>query len=136
MRMLVLNQMLPADDEARTVVAFVEQVDLSELHCRIRAVEGRPNRSQDSALVVAVRDEQGGGSTRALNRLCVRHLSYQWICGDVSVNYHTLSDFRVAHGEFLDRLPTQQIAQLMDVCGHGDVGASGSGWRAGALQLE
>ncbi len=32
MRMLSLDQMLPPDDEARTVVAFVEQADLSQLY--------------------------------------------------------------------------------------------------------
>ena len=45
MRMLALDQMLPPDDEARTVVAFVEQADLSELYDSIRAVEGGPGRS-------------------------------------------------------------------------------------------
>jgi len=36
-----------------------------------------------------------------------------WICGDVGVNYHLLSDFRTAHGEFLDQLLTDTIATLM-----------------------
>ena len=40
MRMLALDPMLPAGDEARTVVAFVEQVAVSELYRRIRAREG------------------------------------------------------------------------------------------------
>ena len=41
MRLLSLDQMLPVDDEARTVVAFVEQCDLSELYgVRVRASAG------------------------------------------------------------------------------------------------
>lgn len=40
MRMLALDQMLPAEDEARTVVAFVEQCDLSRLYEGIKSVEG------------------------------------------------------------------------------------------------
>lgn len=119
MRILALDQMLPADDEARTVVAFVEQVDLSELYRRIRAVAGGPGQAPiDPKILLSLwlfATIKGVGSARELNRLCVRHLSYQWICGDVSVNDHTLSDFRVAHAEFLDRLLTQQIAQLMSV---------------------
>lgn len=119
MRMLALEQLLPADDEARTVVAFVEQVDLSELYRRIRAVEGGPGQAPiDPKILLSLwlyATIKGVGSARELNRLCVRHLSDQWICGDVSVNYHTLADFRVAHAEFLDRLLTQQIAQLMSV---------------------
>ena len=119
LRMLALDQMLPLEDEARTVVAFVEQVDLSELYRRIRAVEGVPGQAPiDPKILLSLwlfATIKGVGSARELNRLCVRHLSYQWICGDVSVNDHTLADFRVAHGEFLDRLLTRQIAQLMSV---------------------
>jgi transposase len=117
MRMLALDQMLPADDEARTVVAFVEQVDLSELYRRIRAVEGGPGQAPIDPLILLslwlFATIKGVGSARELDRLCRRHLSYQWICGDVSVNYHTLADFRVNQGEFLNGLLTRQIAQLM-----------------------
>jgi len=45
--------------------------------------------------------------------LCEHHHAYQWICGGVSVNYHTLSDFRTAHVEFLDRLLTETVAVMM-----------------------
>jgi len=40
-------------------------------------------------------------------------VAYRWICGGVSVNYHTLSDFRTAHTELLDELLTQSVATLM-----------------------
>ena len=119
MRMLSLDQMLPPDDEARTVVAFVEQADLSELYDSIRAVEGGPGRSPiDPQILLSLwlyATIKGVGSARALEWQCKFHLAYQWICGDVSVNYHTLSDFRVDHAEILDRLLTRQIAQLMSV---------------------
>ena len=119
MRMLALDQMLPPEDEARTVVAFVEQADLSELYDSIRAVEGGPGRSPvDPQILLSLwlyATIKGVGSARALERQCQFHLAYQWICGDVSVNYHTLSDFRVDHAEVLDRLLTRQIAQLMSV---------------------
>jgi len=36
---------------------------------------------------------RGVGSARELERLCEHHLAYQWLCGGVSVNYHTLADF-------------------------------------------
>ena len=116
MRMLSLDQMLPSDDEARTVVAFVEQADLSELYDSIRAVEGGPGRSPiDPQILLSLwlyATIKGVGSARALEWQCKFHLAYQWICGDVSVNYHTLSDFRVDHAEILDRLLTRQIAQI------------------------
>ena len=47
---------------------------------------------------------EGVGSARALARLCESHDAYRWLCGGVSVNYHTLADFRVAHAELLDEL--------------------------------
>jgi hypothetical protein len=55
----------------------------------------------------------GVGSARQLHRLCERDLAYRWICGGVGVNYHLLSDFRTAHGDFLDQLLTDTIATLI-----------------------
>lgn len=117
MRMLSLDQMLPADDDARVVWDFVCQCDLSKLLERIRAVEGNVGRdATDPRILLALwlfATIKGVGSARELDRLCERHLSYQWLCGDVSVNYHTLADFRVQHGEILDALLTEQVAALM-----------------------
>src|SRR5229473_4248996 len=41
------------------------------------------------------------------------HAAYRWLCGGVSVNYHTLADFRVAHPEVLDGLLTASVAALL-----------------------
>jgi len=40
-------------------------------------------------------------------------VAFQWICGGVSVNYHTLADFRTAHVEVLDEVLTTSVAALM-----------------------
>ena len=116
-RMLALDQMLPPDDEARTVWAFVEQCDLSELYAGILAVEGHAGRkTADPQILLALwlfATLKAVGSAREIDRLCERHLSYQWLCGDVSLNYHTLADFRVQHAAVLDRLLTEQVAGLM-----------------------
>jgi transposase len=56
---------------------------------------------------------EGVGSARELDRLCKRDDVYRWICGGVTVNYHTLSDFRFDHGEEVDELMTQLLAVLM-----------------------
>jgi len=48
-------------------------------------------------------------------RLTQAHDAYRWICGGVAVNYHTLSDFRSAHGEALDGLLTDSVAALLSV---------------------
>jgi transposase len=116
-RTLALDQMLPPDDEARVVWAFVVQCDLSPLFAQIRAVEGVAGRNaNDPRMLLAVwlfATLKGVGSARELERLCERHLQYQWLCGEVSVNYHTLADFRVEHAAVLDGLLTQQIASLV-----------------------
>jgi hypothetical protein len=52
------------------------------------------------------------GSARLLDRLCRSDVAYRWLCGGVSVNYHALSDFRVAHGALLDRWLTQSVAAM------------------------
>jgi transposase len=116
-RALALDQMLPEDDEARVVWDFVCQADLSELYASIQAVEGAPGRNAaDPRILVALwlyATIKGVGSARELARLCERHLAYQWICGDVSMNYHTLADFRVSQGGLVDRLLSEQLAVLM-----------------------
>jgi hypothetical protein len=55
----------------------------------------------------------GVGSAREVGRLCEDHVAYQWICGGVSVNYHTLSDFRTGNVALLDRLLTGGVAGLL-----------------------
>ena len=41
---------------------------------------------------------EGVGSARLLDRLCKSDAAYRWLCGGVSVNYHTLSDFPAKRG--------------------------------------
>src|SRR4030081_742187 len=55
---------------------------------------------------------EGVGSARALARLSENHDAYRWLCGGVSVNYHTLADFRVGCADLLDRLLTEHLAAL------------------------
>lgn len=112
-----LDELLPEEHEARVVWAYVCGLDLSELYQRIQAVENGPGQAPaDRRILVALwlyATLRGVGSARELNRLCVAHMAYRWICGGVSMNYHTLSDFRTQHVELLDRLLTESVASLM-----------------------
>jgi hypothetical protein len=54
------------------------------------------------------------GSARYLAELCERDLPFRWLCGGVTVNHHTLSDFKVKHGEKLEKL----FAQVLGVLEH------------------
>ncbi len=115
--MLSLEQMLPDEHPVRLVWAYVESLDLSSLYARIRAVEGSVGRDPiDPRILMALwlwATIDGVGSARRLDRLCEEQLPYQWLCGEVTVNYHTLADFRVAHGDFLNKLLTQSVAALL-----------------------
>jgi len=119
MRMQVqsLDALLPEDHRARLVWEYVEGLDMTPLYQQIRAVEGRAGRDPiDPRILMGLwlyATLDGVGSAREVDRLCEAHVAYQWICGGVSVNYHTLSDFRVDHGEFLDELLTGSVATLM-----------------------
>jgi hypothetical protein len=55
----------------------------------------------------------GVGSARKLDELCRHHHVYRWICGGVSVNYHTLADFHTQHVELLNQLLTEGVAALL-----------------------
>jgi transposase len=112
-----LDELLPEEHEARIVWAYVCGLDLSELRSRIQAVEGGPGQAPaDPRLLLSLwlyATLRGVGSARELNRLCADHIAYRWICGGVSMNYHTLSDFRTQHVELLDRLLSESVASLM-----------------------
>ena len=117
MRSVDLDSLLAAEHPARIVWAFVEKLDLSPLYAQIKAAGEHPGRPAiDPAVLMAlwlVATLDGVGSARALDRLCGEHDAYRWICGGVEVNYHTLSDFRVQHVNFLDDVLTRSVAALM-----------------------
>ncbi len=117
LRPIDLESLLSPDHRARLVWAFVEGLDLSPFHARIRAVEGHSGRPAiDPAILVALwlyATLEGVGSARALDRLCREHDAYRWLCGGVSVNYHTLADFRAGSADLLDDLLVQSVAALL-----------------------
>ena len=116
-RAAALDEIIPPDHPARVVWDYTDGLDLSSLYNLIKSVEGNPGRPPiDPKILMALwlyATIDGVGSARQLDELCRSHSAYQWICGDVSVNYHTLSDFRTDHGELLDQLLTQSVAVLL-----------------------
>lgn len=116
-RPVALDALLPEDHPARVVWTYVGGLDLGPLHEPIAAVEGHAGRPvADPRILMSLwlyATVDGVGSARQLDRLCREHLAYMWICGGVSMNYHTLSDFRTAHVEFLDGLLTDSVAALL-----------------------
>ncbi len=117
LRPVDLESLLPADHRARVVWEFVEGLDRAPLYVEIKAVEGHAGRPAiDPAILMALwlyATVEGVGSARAIARLCEEHDAYRWLCGGVSVNHHTLADFRVQHVEYLDRVLTTSVATLL-----------------------
>lgn len=112
-----LEQLVPKDHRVRAVWAYVDSLDLTPLYQLIRAVEGGVGRDAvDPKILMALwmwAIIEGISSARHVVRLCESDFVYMWICGEVGVNNHLLSDFRTDHGEFLDELLTDTIATLI-----------------------
>jgi transposase len=112
-----LEAAIPPDHPARAVWAMLERLDLSAFYAAIKAVLGRPGHpTTDPQVLLALwlyATAEGVGSARQLARLCEEHDAYRWLRGGVPTNYHTLSDFRVAHQAALDGLLTEILASMM-----------------------
>src|SRR5512135_3209931 len=112
-----LDDLIPDDHPARLVWDYVEGLDLSPLYDRIKAVERGPGRAPiDPKILMTLwlyATIDGVGSARQLDELWRTHVADQWIVGDVSINYHTLTDFRTDHVALLDDLLTHSVATLM-----------------------
>jgi transposase len=117
LEVLDFDRLIAADHAARGVWAMVEQLDLSRFYAPIRAREGGVGRTATDPKVMlalwlfAISD--GVGSAREIVRLTEEHDAYRWLRGGVSLNHHTLSDFRTAHPEAVNDLLTQIIASLL-----------------------
>jgi len=117
MRVASLDELLPADHQVRVVWDYVCNLNLMPLLQMIQAVPGQPGRdATDPRILLSLwlfATIDGVGSARTLDGLCREHLAYQWLCGGVSLNYHTLADFRSQHTAMLDQLLTDSVATML-----------------------
>jgi transposase len=111
-----VDGLIGSEHPARVIWAYVEKLDLSALEEAIKAREHvRGQAPASPRLLLALwlyATSQKVGSARELARLCESHNAYRWLCGGVSVNYHGLADFRVAHPELIKRLLCENVAAL------------------------
>lgn len=117
MRYAALDDLLPEGHRARIVWEVVQGYDVRRFNERIKSLEGAAGRPAiDPHLLIAVwlyATLEGVSSARQLERLCKEHLAYQWLLGGVSVNYHTLADFRIDYEKELDDLLTKGVAAMI-----------------------
>jgi transposase len=118
MQVASADDLVAADHPVRVIWDVTGKLDLAAFYAPIKARVGVVGRDcTDPRLLVALwlyAATRGVGSARELARLCVESKPYQWLCGGVSLNHHTLGDFRVEHGGALDGLFTRVIATLVD----------------------
>lgn len=118
MRLECDDELIPQDHQARVIWEALGRLELSQFYLPIRARDGVRGRDAiDPRLLIALwlyGATRGVGSARELDRLCRESKPYRWLCGGVSVNYHTISDFRVGYATALDELFTQVIAALVN----------------------
>ena len=112
-----LESTLPEEHEARLIWAALGRLDLSRFYEGIAARESRPGRPPNDPRVTLClwiyATSQGVGSARELESLCSGDDAYRWILGGLSVNHHSLSDFRNEHGDAVDGLMTELLGVLM-----------------------
>jgi transposase len=111
-----LDSILEPDHPVRDVWEYVGRLDLTVLYERIQSIRGSAGRPAiDPRLLFALwiwATLRGVGSARQLERLCSESAPYRWLCGGVSVNYHTLADFRVSHADVLESLLIESIVAM------------------------
>jgi transposase len=113
---MLIDDLIEPDHPARAVWRFAQGLDLTVLYDRVRArghIAGRP--AIDPRVLVALwlyATLAGVKSANALADLCIHHDAYFWLAGGIAVNAHTLSDFRVQEGDFLEQLLNHSVTVL------------------------
>lgn len=117
MRFEIPEDSLPPTHAARVLWDVVGTLDLGKFLVKAKAVVGRRGRSTLSPRMKLTlwlyAISQGIGSAREIARLTETDDAFRWIVGSLAVGHHTLSGFRVDHGEALDALMTDILASLL-----------------------
>ena len=112
----ILDESIPEDHLARDIWTYVQSLDLSIPLRKIQSVKGKCGRpATDPKILLSVwlyATIQGIASARLIEEYTREHKAFIWLCGGVSLNYHTISDFRSNQEELLDDLLIQSVASL------------------------
>ncbi len=117
-RFSVPDDLVALSNPARLFWEVLGKLDLTAFGLECGSVEGKAGRSMLSPRMLLTlwlyAISEGVGSARQIERLTKRDTVYRWIVGDLEVSHHTLSRFRVGHGEALNGLMTDVLASLME----------------------
>ena len=108
MRPVDVERLIEEDHPARAIWDFVGQLDLSSYKSRSKQWRGWPGvRCGLPRLLISLwiyAYSRGIGSAREISRRLAYEPAFQWLAGLAVINYHTLSDFRVAFEQPLNEL--------------------------------
>lgn len=120
-----LDELIPEDHRARDVWEFTSKLNFSDFLDEIKIPEGCGGpQTKDPRVLMALwlfATLEGVYSARQIDRLCKEHHAYIWICGGVTMNYHSISDFRTRGADKFRTLLQESIAMI---------------WRSGIWQPE
>jgi len=113
---IYVEELIPADHKARAIWDLVGRMDLSGFTEALRTTAGCAGRpAWDPRLLVSLwvyAYSQGISSAREIERLMEWERGMQWLGGLQTVNYHSLSDFRIEHRAALDEMFAELLALL------------------------
>jgi transposase len=92
-----LEEQVSAYNTVRFIDAFVEKIDLAQLHFVVKEIkaEGRPAFNPKLFLKLYIYGYLNGiRSSRRLENECKRNIELHWLMGKLVPNYHGISDFR------------------------------------------
>jgi transposase len=121
---ICVEELIPGDHKARAIWHLAGALNLERFAETLKTKVGQAGRpAWDPRLLVSVwvyAYSEGIGSAREVERLAQYERGFQWLCGLVSINHHTLSSFRLNHKKALDNLFAQVLgllekAQLLDL---------------------
>jgi transposase len=130
-----LEDQVGIDNPVRLMDAFVEKLELEKLGFSktVHKSEGRPPYAPAVLLKLYLYGYLNKiRSSRKLEKECSRNLELQWLLQNLQPNYHTIADFRKAHGQSLQnmfRLYVQFLGDA-DLLGKTTIAVDGSKFKA------
>jgi transposase len=116
MRPVDVERLVEEDHPVRAIWDLVGRLLPEGFYAGIKAVEGMAGQAAfDPQLLTSLwvyAYSQQVSSAREIARRCEYHPAYQWLTGLETVNYHSLSDFRVRHQPALQQLFTEVLGLL------------------------
>jgi transposase len=113
---LDVEKLIPAGHPARNLWEFLGKLDLSRFSAEIKSVEWNAGRNAwEPRLLIAIwlhAYSRGISSAHEIERKCSYEPGLRWLTGLRVINHHTLSDFRVKHGESFQELFIQVLGIL------------------------